>query len=289
LACVGYWSIKEAVMAHPIWNGSISFGLVNIPVGLFSAEGKESKLDFNLLDKKDHAPIGYKKINKRTGQEVAADDMVKGYELEDGSYAVLTDEDFKKANPKATQTVEIIDFVDLKDIHPVFFEKPYYLAPMRRGEKGYALLREALKISGKAGVARVVIHSKEYIGVLAPYGKALVLDLLRYAVELKDPSELGLPDEDLKGLGVTKKELDMAQKLIESMIADWEPGKYHDTYREELLGYIKKKVEAGETARVEEAAPAASPGADVIDIMALLKKSLEETGAARAKKKAAGK
>ena len=276
-------------MAHPIWNGSISFGLVNIPVGLYSAQGRESKLDFNLLDKKNLAPIGYKKINKLTGQEVPAAEMVKGYELEDGSYAVLTDEDFRKANAKATQTVEILDFVDLKDIHPVFFEKPYYLAPLRRGEKGYALLREALKRSGKAGVARVVIHSREYIGVLAPYGKALVLDLLRYAGELKDPEELGLPEEDLKKLGVTEKELDMAQRLIESMIADWEPGKYHDTYREELLGYIKKKVEAGETARVEEGAPAAArPGAEVIDIMTLLKKSLEEAGAARTRKKAAG-
>ena len=276
-------------MAHPIWNGSISFGLVNIPVGLYSAQGRESKLDFNLLDKKDLAPIGYKKINKLTGQEVPAAEMVKGYELEDGSYAVLTDEDFRKANAKATQTVEILDFVDLKDIHPVFFEKPYYLAPLRRGEKGYALLREALKRSGKAGVARVVIHSREYIGVLTPYGKALVLDLLRYAGELKDPEELGLPEEDLKSLGVTEKELDMAQRLIESMIADWEPGKYHDTYREELLGYIKKKVEAGETARVEEAAPAAArPGAEVIDIMTLLKKSLEEAGGARTRKKAAG-
>lgn len=275
-------------MAHPIWNGSISFGLVNIPVGLFSAQGKESKLDFNLLDKKDLSPIGYKKINKRTGQEVSSAEMVKGYELEDGNYAVLTDEDFKKANAKATQTVEIMDFVDLKDIHPVFFEKPYYLAPLKRGEKGYALLREALKRSGKAGVGRVVIHSREYIGVLAPYGKALVLNLLRYAAELKDPTELSLPEEDLKKLGVTEKELDMAQRLVVSMTGDWEPGKYHDTYREELLGYIKKKVEAGETARVEEAAPAPRPGAEIIDIMSLLKKSLEEAGAARTRKKAAG-
>jgi len=229
-----------------------------------------------------------KKINKRTGQEVPAAEMVKGYELEDGNYAVLTDEDFKKANAKATQTVEIMDFVDLKDIHPVFFEKPYYLAPLKRGEKGYALLREALKRSGKAGVARVVIHSREYIGVLAPYGKALVLNLLRYSAELKDPAELALPEEDLKKLGVTEKELDMAEKLIESMIGDWEPGKYHDTYREELLGYIKKKVASGETARVEEAAPAPRPGAEVIDIMSLLKKSLEEAGAAKTRKKASG-
>lgn len=276
-------------MAHPIWKGTISFGLVNIPVGLFSAQGKEAKLDFNLLDKKDLSPIGYKKINKRTGQEVPSGEMVRGYELEDGNYVVLTDEDFKNANAKATQTVEIIDFVDLKDIHPVFFEKPYFLAPVGRGAKGYALLREALNKSGKAGVAKVVIHSREYIGVVVPFGKALVLDLLRYAGELKKAEELDLPEEDLKALGVSDKELDMAQRLIESMIADWEPDKYHDTYRDQLVSYIRKKVEAGETARVEEVAEAPPrPTAEVIDLMSLLKKSVEETEKAKVRKKASG-
>lgn len=272
-------------MAHPIWKGTISFGLVNIPVGLFSTQGKEAKLDFNLLDKKDLSPIGYKKINKRTGQEVPSGEMVKGYELEDGNYVVLTDDDFKNANVKATQTVEILDFVDLKDIHPVFFEQPYFLAPVGRGAKGYALLREALKKSGKAGVAKVVIHSREYIGVVVRYGKALVLDLLRYVDEVKNTEELDLPEEDLKKLGVSDKELDMAQRLIESMIADWEPGKYHDTYREQLVSYIKKKVVAGETARVEEVAEAAPrPAAQVIDLMSLLKKSVEETERAKVRK-----
>lgn len=275
-------------MAHPIWKGSISFGLVNIPVGLFSAQGKEAKLDFNLLHKKDLSPIGYKKINKRTGEEVAPNEMVKGYELEDGNYVVLTDEDFNRANAKATQTVEILDFVDLDRIHPVFFEKPYFLAPVGRGAKGYALLRSALKKSGKAGVAKVVIHSREYLGVVVPYGKALVLDLLRYAGELKDPKELELPEEELDKLGVSEKEMEMAQRLIESMIADWEPGKYRDTYREELKGYIRRKAEAGETARVEEAPEAPRPSAEVIDLMSLLKKSVEETEKVKVRKKAAG-
>lgn len=276
-------------MAHPIWKGTISFGLVNIPVGLFSAQGKEAKLEFNLLDKKDLSPIGYKKINKRTGEEVSSGEMVKGYQLEDGNYVVLTDEDFKRANAKATQTVEILDFVDLSEIHPVYFEKPYFLAPVGRGAKGYALLREALKKSGKAGVARVVIHSREYIGVVVPYGRALVLDLLRYAGELKDPQELELPEEDLQELGVSDKEMDMAQRLIESMIAGWEPAKYHDSYREELKGYITRKAQAGETARVEEVAEAApKPSAEVIDLMSLLKKSIEETEKVKVRKKAAG-
>ncbi len=276
-------------MARPIWKGSISFGLVNIPVGLFTAEGKEKKLDFHLLDRTDLSPVGYRKINKRTGKEVASGEMVKGYEFERGQYVVLTEEDLKRANARATQTVEIIDFVDSKDIHPIFFQKPYFLAPVGRGEKGYALLREALKKTGKAGVAKVVIHSKEYIGAVVPYGRVLVLDLIRYADELKKPETIEVPEEDLKKLGVTDKELEMAARLVESMISDWQPDKYHDTYKDELLSYIKNKIAAGETARVEEAAPPPAPAAEVIDLMSLLKKSVEETEAAKAKaRKASG-
>lgn len=276
-------------MARPIWKGSISFGLVNIPVGLFTAEGKEKKLDFHLLDRNDLSPVGYRKINKRTGKEVASGEMVKGYEFERGQYVVLTEEDLKRANARATQTVEIIDFVDSKDIHPIFFQKPYFLAPVGRGEKGYALLREALKKTGKAGVAKVVIHSKEYIGAVVPYGRVLVLDLIRYADELKKPETVEVPEEDLKKLGVTEKELEMAERLVESMISDWQPDKYHDTYKDELLSYIKNKISAGETARVEEAAPPPAPAAGVIDLMSLLKKSVEETEAAKAKaRKASG-
>lgn len=277
-------------MARPIWKGSISFGLVNIPVGLFTAEGKEKKLDFHLLDKNDLSPVGYKKINKRTGKEVASGEMVKGYEFERGQYVVLTEEDLKRANARATQTVEMIDFVDSKDIHPIFFQKPYFLAPVGRGEKGYALLREALKKTGKAGVAKVVIHSKEYIGAVVPYGRVLVLDLIRYSDELKKPETIEVPEEDLEKLGVTEKELEMAERLVESMISDWQPDKYHDTYRDELLSYIKSKIAAGETARVEEAAaPPPAPTAEVIDLMSLLKKSVEETEAAKVKaRKASG-
>lgn len=275
-------------MPHSIWKGSISFGLVNIPVGLYSAEGKESKLDFNLLDKRDMSPVGYKKVNKQTGKEVGQGDIVKGYEFEEGQYVVLDEEDFVRANAKATQTIEIVDFVDIDKIHPVYFQKPYYLAPAGKGQKSYALLRETLKRTGKAGVARVVIHTKEYIGIVTPYGDTLVLDILRYAEELRDPKGLEVPEEDLKKLGVTDKELDMAQKLVESMIADWDPEKYHDRYRQELISYIKKKIEAGETARVEEAPVAAPAMAEVIDLMSLLKKSVEETESARAKARKAG-
>ncbi|MBI1912169.1 MAG: Ku protein [Deltaproteobacteria bacterium] len=266
-------------MPHAIWKGSISFGLVNIPVGLYSAESREEKFDFHLLDKQDLSPVGYKKISKRTGKELKQEDLVKGYEYEEGRYVVLSEEDFRRANVKATQTVEIIDFVDASEIHPVFYEKPYYLAPVGRGQKSYALLREALKKTGKAGVAKVVIHSKEYVGVVLAYQKILVLNLLRYSAELRKPDYLEVPEEDLKKLGVSDKELDMAQKLVEGMIAGWNPEKYHDTYKQELKTYIQKKIEAGETAKVEEARPeeAVRPQAEVIDLMSLLKKSIEQT------------
>ncbi|MBI5453162.1 MAG: Ku protein [Deltaproteobacteria bacterium] len=268
-------------MPHAIWKGTISFGLVNIPVGLYTAEKGEEKISFNLLDKRDLSPVGYKRFNKTTGEEVAPTDLVKGYEYEEGRYVVLSDEDFKNANPEATQTVEIIDFVDAKRIHPVYFEKPYYLAPIKKAAKGYALLRETLKRTGKAGVARVVIHTKEYIGVVMPYGKVLVLDLLRYAEGLKGAEDLEFPSEDLDAAGVTEKELEMAEKLVKGMASDWDPSKYRDTYREELEGYIKRKIEAGETGAAKEAPPALPARGEVIDLMSLLKKSVQEAEAAR--------
>lgn len=285
-------------MPHAIWKGNITFGLVNIPVGLYSAE-KRDELDFNLLDKSDLSPVGYRKINKITGKEVKQPDIVKGYEYEDGRYVVLTEDDFKRANVKATQTVEIVDFVDAENIHPVYFDRPYYLAPLKRGEKGYVLLRETLKRMGKAAVAKVVIHSREYLAVVIPYGNVLELNLLRYAYEVKSPADLEIPEDDLGKTGVSEKELSMAQRLVEDMMSDWEPEKYKDTYREDLLSYIRKKVEAGETAEVAEAPPPAReavPRGEVIDLMALLKKSVEEKEAAEKKeaarpraRKAAGK
>lgn len=276
-------------MAHPIWKGAISFGLVNIPVGLFSAQAGEARLEFSLLDSRDLSPIGYRKVSKRTGREVPAAETVRGYELEDKSFVVLDDEDFRRANAKATQTVEILDFVDINAIHPVFFEKPYFLAPVGRGAKGYALFRAALRGTGKAAVAKVVVHSREYVGVVLPYKGALVLDLLRYSGELRQTGDLDLPDEDLEKLGVSDREVEMAERLIGSMTADWDPGRYHDSYREELLGYIKKKALSGEAVEAAEAMEEApGPGAEVIDLMALLKKSVEETRRSKARKKASG-
>jgi DNA end-binding protein Ku len=263
-------------MARGLWKGAISFGLVNVPVELYSAQKREAGLDLTMLDKRDMAPVGYKRVNKSTGKEVPWEDVVKGYEYEDGSYVVLSEEDFKRANPEASKTVDIMAFVDLDDIAPQFFDTPYYLAPGKRGQKAYALLRDAMAKAGKAGIATVVIRTKQYLAALVPQDDALVLNTLRYNAELKKPGELDIPDK-LKGAKVSAKEIDMALRLIGDMEAEWQPEKYHDTYHEDLLKRIEEKVKAGQTEEITEPEKEDKPakGADVIDLMSLLKKSVE--------------
>jgi DNA end-binding protein Ku len=259
-------------MARALWKGAISFGLVNVPVELHSAKKRSAELDMTMLDKRDLAPVGYKRVNKSTGKEVAWGDVVKGYEYKDDKYVVLSDEDFRRANPEASKTVDILAFVELKDIQPQHFETPYYLKPEKRGEKAYALLRDTLAKAGKAGVASVVIRTKQYLAALLPQGEVLVLNTLRYQDELKDPAELEIPKAK-----VTSKELDMALRLVEDMADDWRPGKYKDTYREDLLKRVKEKVKAGESEEITE--PEKEPrakSADVIDLMSLLKQSVEK-------------
>lgn len=263
-------------MPRPIWKGSISFGLVNIPIALFPGE-KQVDLHFQLIDSRNHARVRYRRVNEVTGDEVPWNEIVKGYEYEDGNFVLLSDEDFKHADREATRTIEIEDFVDVSAIDRVYFEKPYYLVPGKGGEKGYVLLREALRRSGKIGIARVVIHTREYLAALFPEGDAMVLDLLRYRQELRDLVEFDLPHGDLKSYKISDKELELAESLVNSMAAEWEPEKYRDEYREALLGWIEKKVHEGKTAALpEEEAEEAVPGGKVIDMMALLKKSLEE-------------
>jgi DNA end-binding protein Ku len=259
-------------MARALWKGAISFGLVNVPVELHSAKKRSAELDMTMLDKRDLAPVGYKRVNKSTGKEVAWGDVVKGYEYKDDKYVVLSDEDFRRANPEASKTVDILAFVELKDIQPQHFETPYYLKPEKRGEKAYALLRDTLAKAGKAGVASVVIRTKQYLAALLPQGEVLVLNTLRYQDELKDPAELEIPRAK-----VTSKELDMALRLVEDMADDWRPEKYKDTYREDLLKRVKEKVKAGESEEITE--PEKEPrakSADVIDLMSLLKQSVEK-------------
>src|SRR5688500_17114728 len=268
-------------MAQAIWKGSLRFGLVNIPVAVYPAEERD-ELSFTLLDRRDFSPVGYQRINKSTGEEVAWDDIVKGYEYEEGEYVVLGDEDFKRANPEATQTVDIVGFVPLAEIDPMYFDRPYYLVPTKGGEKGYAILREALAESGKAGIAKVVLRTREHLAAVIPGGRALVLELLRFDHELRDAKALDLPGEDLEKLKVSKREIEMAEKLLDGMVEEWDPSQYKDEYREDLMARIEEKVKKGETEEIpepEEEAEAAEP--QVIDIMDLLKRSLEKTGGKR--------
>ena len=283
-------------MARGLWKGAISFGLVNVPVELHSVEKRSGELDLTMLDKRDLAPVGYKRYNKSTGVDVPWAEIVKGYEYDDDKYVVLSDEDFRRANVEASRTVEIQAFVDLKEIPPLFFETPYYLAPGKRGEKAYALLRDAMKKSGKAGIATVVIRTRQYLAAVIPQDELLLMDTLRYADELKAPEELGVPNGTLHHK-VSPKEIDMALRLIDDMSEKWQPEKFKDTYRDDLLARIREKVKQGETEEITQPEKGAKEPAraDVIDLMALLKKSVTKKqdkpkrakGAQRARRRAA--
>ncbi|MFL6566986.1 MAG: Ku protein [Burkholderiales bacterium] len=264
-------------MARGLWKGAISFGLVNVPVELFSAEKRSSELDLTMLDKRDLAPVGYKRYNKSTGEDVPWAEIVKGYEYDDDKYVVLSDEDFRRANVEASKTVDIQAFVDLKDIPPLYFETPYYLAPGKRGEKAYALLRDAMKKAGKAGIATVVIRTRQYLAAVLPQDDVLLMDTLRYAGEIKTAEELGVPSGALHHK-VSAKEIDMALRLIDDMSEKWQPEKFKDTYRDDLMARIKEKIKEGQTEEITppEKGEKEPARADVIDLMALLKKSVEK-------------
>lgn len=246
------------------------FGLVQIPVSLYPAEQSE-ELSFTMLDRRDLQPVGYKRYNKGTGEEVPFDQIVKGYEMDDGRFVTLEKEDFKKANVEATQTVEIVGFVNAKEIAPYFFESPYFLAPGKHGEKGYALLREVLERTNKIAIANVVIRTRQHIAAVYPFDKYLILDTLRWATELRDPRELKVPDS-LKDANVKPNELTMAERLIDDMAIKWDPAQYHDTYRDDLLEMIHEKAQ-GKVREVPKVKHAKE--ADVIDFASLLEKSLK--------------
>jgi DNA end-binding protein Ku len=275
--------------ARAIWKGAISFGLVNVPVVLYPAAGG-NELDLDLLDKNDFSPVGYQRINKRTGKAVERGDIVKGYEYQKGRYALVTDEDFRQANVKATQTIDVVGFVDAGLIAPYYYESPYYLAPGTRGEKGYALLRETLRRSGKVGLATVVIRTRQRLAALIPVENVLVLDTLRFADEIRPAGRLDIPGEGLKSLGISARELEMAQRLVAQMAIEWKPEQYHDTYKDDLLARIRRRVKEGQTHVVTEPAEKepVSEGAQVIDLMSMLKRSLEGRGQAAKPAKRAG-
>ena len=262
-------------MARAIWKGSISFGLVNIPIALYPATRRE-ELKFRLLRKTDLSPVNYKRVAEKDGKEVPWDQIVKGYEYEKGKYVVLQDEDFQRVDIEATQTVDIQDFVELDEIDPIFFYKPYYLEPQKGGDKAYALLRDALKDSKKVGVAKVVIKTREYLAGVIPEDGALVLELMHFADELAETSKLHIP----KKVEVGKREMTMAKSLIDSMSSKWNPEKYKDDYREALMEVIEEKVEAGGK-EIEEKPRKAPKPTKVIDLVSVLQKSLEETGGKR--------
>ena len=265
-------------MARPIWKGHISFGLVSIPITLYSAE-KRFVLHFKLLDSRDKAKIRYSRVNETTGEEVPWDQIVKGYEYDDDKYVIVDDEEFKKVAVEATRIIEIEDFVDRDSIDYVYFDKPYFVAPDKKNQKGYVLLREVLRNTGKVGIAKVVIHTREHLSALFVMDDVLVLELLRFQQELRSPGEFELPEGSLSDFKVTKKEVELAEKLVEAMTTEWQPEKYKDEYRAELMEWIQKKAKSGGVeVPPESAEEAEEEGGKVIDMMELLKKSVQDKG-----------
>lgn len=267
-------------MPRALWKGAISFGLVHIPVELYSAS-KENQLDLTMLDKRDFAPIGFKRYNKQTGKEVEWDDIIKGYEYKPDEYVVLSDEDLKRANVKATQTIDILAFVDSADVPLIYYEHPYYLGPERGGQKVYALLRETLRKAGKIGIASVVMRGKQHLAALLCDGDAIVLNTLRFHDEIRDSGELELPASTLKAAGISDKELKMALSLVDGMSEAWKPEQYKDTYRNDVLALVKKKIKAKQTKTITAPEPetAAPKSSNVIDLVALLQQSLGKKAA----------
>ena len=272
-------------MARSMWKGAISFGLVHIPVDMYPAVETKG-LDLTMLDRRDFSPVGFKRYNKGNGKEVVWDDIVKGYEYKTDEYVVLSDEDLRQANVKATQTIDILTFVDAAEVPLTFYEHPYYLLPAKGGEKVYALLRETLRKANKVGIASVVMRTKQHLCALVCIGDAIVLNTLRFADEIRATDDLDLPGSTLKAAGITDKELKMALSLVEGMSEAWEPEQYHDSYREDVLALVKKKIKAKQTRTITAPAPepAEEHGSNVIDLVALLQQSLGKAGkgAARA-------
>jgi DNA end-binding protein Ku len=261
-----------------IWKGAVSFGLVYIPVELHSAS-RSGTIDLDLLDRRDFEPVGYQRVNKATGKVVEWRDIVKGYQYKKGEYVALSDEDFRQANVKASQTIEIESFTEASAISPEFYETPYYLTPVKGGEKVYSLLRETLKQSGKVAVGSLVMRSRQHICVITAEHNALVLVTLRFADEIRPADELDLPGTS-KGK-VSSREIEMAARLVEEMTAPWKPDRYHDTYREDLMKRINEKVRNKQTHVLtprEKAPKEQRQSAQVIDLMSVLKKSLESRG-----------
>ncbi|MBA3831061.1 MAG: Ku protein [Chthoniobacterales bacterium] len=264
-----------------IWKGSISFGLVNIPIALYPATRRE-ELKFRLLRGSDLSPVNYKRVAEKDGKEVAWDQIVKGYEYEKGKFVILGEKDFQRVDLEATQTVDIQDFVDVAQIDPMYFYKPYYLEPQKGGDKAYVLLREVLAKTNKVGIAKVIIKTRQYLAGVKAQKHTLVLELMHFAQELSDSDKLNVPTKMEPG----KRESDMARALVESMTSEWDPLKYKDDYREALLEVIEEKVESGGK-EIEAKPKEKKSSSKVIDLVAVLQESLAKS--AGGKKKRPGK
>ncbi|WP_349656604.1 Ku protein [Xanthomonas sp. 10-10] len=275
-------------MARPIWTGTLSFGLLNVPVALMSGERKVD-LHFRMLDSRDKKPIRFERVNADTGDEVPWKEIVKAFEYDKGSYVIVEEQDIRSASPESHETVEVETFVDAAEIDPRYFEKPYILVPGKKAEKGYVLLRETLRDTGKVGIAKVVIRTREYLAAVMPQGDALILLLLRYQQEVVDPQDFKLPAGAVGEYRITPKEQEMARQLIESMSGTWQPEDYHDEFRGKLEQILRKRIQAkGGTTKVDIEPPQHEDAStNVVDFMSLLQKSLQAKTRTPAKKSSA--
>ena len=272
-------------MPRAIWSGTLSFGLLNIPVSLMTGE-RRTDLHFRMLDVRDNKPIRYERVNAETGDEVPWKDIVKAFEYDKGSYVVLEPEDIKSAAPESHESIDVEAFVDADAITPAFYEKPYFLVPGKKAEKGYVLLRETLRKTKRVGIARIVIRTRENLCAVMPQGDALVLNLLRYPSELVSADDYAFPSADPSDFRISNAELDMAQKLIESMAGDWKPGDYKDEFRARLSEVIQKRLKTKGVVKAlspEDALPA-NASTNVVEFMSLLQKSIATDKRTPAKK-----
>ena len=263
-------------MARPIWTGNLTFGLLNVPVSLMSGE-RGTDLHFRMLDSRNKAPVRYERVNAETGEEVPWKEIVKAFEYKKGNYVVLEPDDLKSAASENRESVEVEAFVDASSIGPEYFEKPYILVPGKKAEKGYVLLRETLRRTGKIGIARVVIRTREYLSAVIPRKHALILVLMRFQQELVDAEDFAIPSEDIRSYRISERELSMAEQLIESMTSEWSPDAYKDEFRDRLRKVIERRMKAkGALAEFEEpAAEETEAATNVVDFMALLKQSID--------------
>ncbi len=266
-------------MVRAIWNGSISFGLVHLPVGLYSAT-RDASVDFQMLDKRSLDPVGYRRYNKRTGRELQAQDIVKGVRQSNGKYVVITDAEIQAAFPRSTRTIEIEAFIKLSDVPLMLLERPYYIAPAAKADKVYVLLREAMRAANAAAIARLVIHNKEHLALVIVDGAALVLDVLRWSQDVRSAGDLALPRT---AAAIKPQERAMAERLVEEMMGPWQPNGHVEHFSAAINRLIRKKVAAGKEQELEPLEPVPERSTNnVVDLRELLEKSLRHDRGSRA-------